>query len=107
MRGLSPENDTADHKLVKGPAFVTTPGDVDDDKGATIYDVVRMACMHSASVSDPLYDPCTDIDDYGNADYVDVAFGATNYRRSAWPDTRIRFFQNKLQAWKASTGSNT
>jgi len=77
------ENYTADNRLVKGWVFVTIPGDVDGDKTVTIYDIVRMACIYGASVNDPLYDPCTDINDDGNVDQADVAIGVTNYGQIA------------------------
>lgn len=76
------EIDTADNTFVDGWIFVTSLGDIDEDRDVDIYDIVHIARVYGAIKSEPSYDANVDIDSDGDIDFDDIMIAAGNYGES-------------------------
>lgn len=76
------ETDTADNLLVNGWAFVTIPGDADEDRDVDIFDIVKIALAYGSQLGEPEYTTSCDIDCDGDVDIFDIVIAARNYGNS-------------------------
>ena len=76
------ETETADNTFVDGNITLTIPGNVDRDKDADIYDVVKIASVYGVTNKNPKYDADLDVNYDGKIDLYDIVIAPSHYGES-------------------------
>jgi PKD repeat protein len=73
------EINTTNNVFIFGTIWVKMLGDVNGDKQINIYDIVLLTSVYGTKVSDPLWNPQTDLYPDGKIDIYDVVIATSKY----------------------------